>query len=228
MGFESKFVNCYELEHFLKDKLGKKINIYGVDNTNLFGEYFSQYRTYSEMFQPGLPFYIRYCLDGYIDGAFRISVGNVTKNSTVGEKLAALSDFYLALVKTYGNPTAFYTTKEDVEKLFTLQWSFANKEEVITKFKNNTYFDDANIDKLIIIDEKTDDVINHNLKDETKQIISEQIGLPFELLPLINENLEDYLMYTKGKKIEVPKGVMTDCLPVTSFEEKPKTRTLSK
>ena len=218
MEFKSKFVNCNELELFLKNKLGKKINVYGVDYTSLFGEYFSQYRTYSEMFQPGLPFYIKFC----IDGALRISVGNVTKNNTAGEKLASLSDFYLALVETYGSPIAFYTIKEDEEELFSLQWSFVNKDEDIAKLKNNT-----SIDNLIIIDEKPD-MVRGYFKDETKQIISKQVGLPFELLPLIDENIEDYFMYTKGEKLEIPQGAKSDCLTVTSFEGKEKTRTLSK
>ena len=226
MEFKSNAEDCNELYCFLKDKLGKKINFSGTAYTSLFsGEYFSPYRTYSEMFQPGIPFYIKFCKEGFL----RISVGsNVIKNTTAGEKLAALSDFYRALDETYGNPTVFYTTKKDDEALFSLQWSFVNKEEEIAKFKNDTYFDDASIDKLIIIDEKPNESLGYNLKDETKQIISQQVGLPFELLPLIDENIEDYLMYTKGEKLEIPQGAKTDCLPVTFFEEKAKTRTLSK
>ena len=71
-------------------------------------------------------------------------------------------------------------------------------------------------------------VRGYDFKDETKQIISKQVGLPFELLPLIDENIEDYFMYTKGEKLEIPQGAKSDCLTVTSFEGKEKTRTLSK
>ena len=135
MEFKSNAEDCNELYCFLKDKLGKKINFSGTAYTSLFsGEYFSPYRTYSEMFQPGIPFYIKFCKEGFL----RISVGsNVIKNTTAGEKLAALSDFYRALDETYGNPTVFYTTKKDDEALFSLQWSFVNKEEEIAKFKND-------------------------------------------------------------------------------------------
>ena len=226
----SKDEDCFELYKILKQKMGNKIDYYGTPYNALFsGKYFSHYRkphsNIDYLFESGLPFYFKFCKNGFL----RISVGsNIEKNTTVGEKLAALSNFYRILVEIYGNPTVFYTTKEDDEVLFSLQWSFVNKEEEIAKFKNDSYFDDASIDKLIIIDEKPNESLGYNLKDETKQIISQQVGLPFELLPLIDENIEDYLMYTKGKKIGIPKGAKTDCLPVTSFEEKAKTRTLSK
>lgn len=226
----SKDEDCFELYKILKRKMGNKIDYYGTPYNALFsGKYFSHYRephsNIDYLFESGLPFYFQFCKDGFL----RISVGSdIEKNTTAGEKLAALSSFYRVLVEIYGNPTVFYTTKEDDEALFSLQWSFVNKAEDIAKFKSDTYFDDASIDKLIIIDEKPNESLGYNLKDETKQIISQQVGLPFELLPLIDENIEDYLMYTKGKKIKVPKDAKTDCLPVTSFEEKAKTRTLSK
>ena len=129
-----------------------------------------------------LPFYFKYSKNEFL----RISVGSNHFGSSLGEKLAALSDFYEILSEEYGEPTLFYTTKEDEEGLLTLQWSFINKEEEIEKFKNGKYFDDAEVDKLIIFGEKGDTEKN-NLSDKTKQIISKRVGLPFELIYLVDD-----------------------------------------
>ena len=133
-----------------------------------------------------LPFYFKFNKDVFL----RIHVGSHSKDNSLGEKLAALSDFYEILSKEYGEATLFYTTKDDDEGLLGFEWDFVNKDKVINKFKNDTYFDDAHIDKLIIIGEN-----NQDLNDNTKRFISKSIGLPIELLPLINEDIDEFIKH---------------------------------
>lgn len=183
----SKAEDCGLLAAKLKEKKGYKIDFYGYINTPLpSGKYLSSYRIdKGERMSNGqcLPFYFKYSKNEFL----RISVGSNHFGSSLGEKLAALSDFYEILSEEYGEPTLFYTTKEDEEGLLTLQWSFINKEEEIEKFKNGKYFDDAEVDKLIIFGEKGDTEKN-NLSDKTKQIISKRVGLPFELIYLVDDD----------------------------------------
>ena len=229
MEARSKAEDCSELYCFLKSKLGKKIDYYGTPNTSLFSgmyylHYVNMHNDYGFLTNDNLPFYMKFCKNAFL----RIGVGkDIIKNTTAGEKLAVLSDFYLALVGTYGKPTVFYTTKDDDEELFTLQWSFIEREEEIAKFKNDTYFDDASIDKLIIFDEEKE-MLGYKLQEQTKSIIEKRIGLPFELLPLVDENIDDYIKYKKWKKLKAPEDAKTDCLPVASFEDKYKKKVLVK
>ena len=93
--------------------------------------------------------------------------------------MAALSDFYSILSKEYGDPTVFYTIKGDDKEFLTLQWAFINKEEEIVKFQNGTYFDDAEIDKLIVIGKNKENIESYSFNDTTRNFISRQVGLPF-------------------------------------------------
>ena len=134
--------------------------------------------------------------------------------------MAALSDFYEVLSEEYGNPTVFYTTKDDDEGFLTLQWSFINKDEEIEKFKSGKYFDDAEIDTLIIIGKEKNNIEGYSLSDKTKEIISRQVGLPFELLYLVDEDIESFVKHKSGKEMTIPVGAKVDGVPVTSFEKK--------
>ena len=148
--------DCFELFKLLKKNLGDKIDYYGTPYTALFhGKYFFQHRQpHSDidyLFDSGILFYYKFCKNGFL----RIQVGtSIHHNISIEERLSVLNDFYEVLSKKFGEPTVFYTTKNDDEELLSLHWSFINKEEDIQKFKNGTYFDDAEIDKLVIIDEQ--------------------------------------------------------------------------
>ena len=151
--------DCCKLARKFKKQLGDKIDFYGSINTPLpSGKYLSLYRrSNGEYFSYNcncLPFYFKFAENGFL----RIGVGSHSKDNSLGEKLAALSDFYEVLCEEYGEPTVFCTTKEDDEGLLTLQWSFINKEEEIAKFQNGTYFDDAEIDTLIVFGQKKDNI----------------------------------------------------------------------
>lgn len=214
----SKAEDCSFLAKKIIKKLGNKIEFDGAIRTGIpSGKYLSSYRKNNGEYMfngKWLPFYLKFSDKEFL----RISVGsNYLKGSSLGEKLAALSDFYKLFSREYGEPTVFYTTKNDDEKLLNLQWSFINKEEEIAKFKDGSYFDDAEIDKLIIIGENKE---KNCLSDETKKYIAMGVGLPFELLYLVDQDLENFVMHKNGKEVTVPTGAKVDGVPVTSFEKK--------
>lgn len=213
--------DCCKLARKLKKQLGDKIDFYGSINTPLpSGKYLSLYRrSNGEYFSYNLnclQFYFKFAENGFL----RIGVGSHSRDNFLGEKLAALSDFYEVLSEEYGEPTVFYTTKDDDEGLLTLQWSFVNKEEEIEKFQSGTYFDDAEIDTLIVFGQKRNNVDGYSLSDTTKKIISRRVGLPFELLDLADEDIENFVKHKTGKEMTIPEGAKVDGYPVTSFERK--------
>ena len=106
-----------------------------------------------------------------------------------------------------------------------MHWSFINKEEDIQEFKNGTYFDDAEIERLIVIGESRTQINNFQLSDTTRKSVASQIGLPFELISLADEDIEEFIKYKTGKPLEVPKDAKTDGVRVTSLAKK---RTLEK
>ena len=131
-----------------------------------------------------LPIHLKLSDDEFI----RVSISSSYKETEFGEKLAALSDFYEALKKEYGEPTLYYTIKNDEENSLNLQWSFIDKEQDIAEFKNNTYFADVDIDELIIINKPIETM---------KQIYSRRIGLPFDLIHLIDQDRTNYFKHKK-------------------------------
>ncbi len=216
----SKAKDCSILASMLKKKLGNKIDFYGSTYIEVpSGKYLSSYRRNNGEYMfngQWLPFYFKFSKNEFL----RISVGSNHYHSSIGEKMAALSDFYSILSEEYGEPTVFYTTKDDDEGLLTLQWAFINKEEEIEKFQSGKYFDDAEIDTLIILGKKKEKTEGYSLSDKTKEIISKQIGLPFELLYLVDEDIENFVKHKNGKEISNSEGAKVEGVPVTSFEKK--------
>lgn len=177
--------DCRELSIMLYRNLSDKIDFYGSTFINTpSGKYLSSYRKNQGeyLFQGNyIPFYYKYSNGEFL----RFSVGSTiySYTSSLGEKLAALSDFYEVLYKKFGQPTLFYTTENDNEELLSFQWAFKNKEEEIEKFKTNTEFDDANVETFILIDEKQEP--NEN-------------GLPNELSYLVEQDKENYFKHKSG------------------------------
>lgn len=197
----SKAEDCNLLANKLKKKLGDKIDFYGSTYIEIpSGKYLSSYRRNNgEHIFNGqcLPFYFKFSENEFL----RIGVGSNHRGSSLGEKMAALSDFYSILSEEYGEPTVFYTIKNDDEKVLTLQWVFINKEAEIEKFKSGTYFDDAEVDRLIVLAEKK---MLRGLSDKTKESISRVVGLPFELLYLADADIENFVKHKNGKEMIVP------------------------
>ena len=213
--------DCHLLSKKLKKELGNKIEFVGSTYTSILcGKYISSYRrNKGKMFLEDyncLLFYIKFVENGFL----RVSTGSYLCDNSLGERLAALSGFYKVLSKEYGEPTIFYTTKDDDEELLNLQWSFVNKEEDIKEFQNGTYFDDAQIDRLIVFVQKKEESEEYKFSEKTKQAISRQAGLPFELLYLVCEDMDNYIKHINGKEITIPNGSKIDGYPVSSCELK--------
>ena len=206
MNYVSKEDDCFELYFLLRSYLKDKIDYYGTPYNALFsGKYYSSYdESHSDLdylFKEGLPFNYKFNKEAFL----RISVGKcLDRETTMGEKLAALSDFYEAIRVVYGEPTVFYTIKDDDEEAVTFEWLFKEKEAEIKKFKEGTRFDDGKTDTLIIFGEEVK-TKGYTLNPETKKLISNQIGLPFEMLSILDENVEDFIKYKKGIKVKVRK-----------------------
>lgn len=211
--------DCFELAKKLNQKLGPKIEFYVNSYQEVIsGKYYSlswnRYTNYRDYCNDAVTFYLKFCKNGFL----RIGVGDYIGNSSLGHRLAVLSDFYEVLKEEYGEPTVFYTTKNDDENILNFQWSFCNKEEVIKSFENGTAFDDSQIDELIIIDPKYS-IYNGSLRESTRSFIGSNIGLPFLMSNLIDEDLENYIKYKKGKTIKCPDNAKVDFCKVTSLEK---------
>lgn len=185
--------DCKELAHIINSGIKGKIdfswNVYGQIMGGRYNCLLSKDDTSFE-FEIKEREQIKFSYKFLKDGFLRIGVGNnPLSKKTVGHKLAALSDFYQVLSKNFGEPTLFYTMENDDEEYLYFEWVFIDKKETIEEFKNNTFFDDGGkVKNLIIIGEQQD------------KFISNQLGLPIELLGLVEENIDDYIKY---KQIDV-------------------------
>lgn len=202
-----------ELSKKLQKELERKIEFYSSTNQEIVnGKYhslpFELYISYDKFIKDEVEFCYKYSKDEFL----RIKIKNGYSNKTMGHKLAVLSDFYQVFSKIFGTPTLFYTTKDDKDEVLGLEWSFKNREEYIGKFKNRTDFDATNIDKLIIINE------NQQLNNSTKRIIFKTIGLPSELLYLVDENIDEFIKYKACGAIERPTGPTIDEVSNKSLE----------
>lgn len=212
--------DCFKLARKLKQKLGEKIEFYeSIYQEVISGKYYSfsldKYTAFKDFRNDAVTFYFKFCNNGFL----RIGVGNYLGNDSLGHKLAVLSDLYEVLKEEYGKPTVFYTTKNDDENMLNFHWAFCNKEEVIQNFKNGTVFDDAEIDELIIIDSKHSNY-NGTLNEITRNSFEENVGLPFNMMYIVDEDIENYIKYKKGKKITYSDGEKIDFVKVTSIDKK--------
>lgn len=216
---DSNADDCLSLALLLERNLKEKIEFYGSVHLEVVsGKYHSlpykAYNRYADYKKDEVAFSYKFCENEFL----RITVGDSIYNRTTGHKLAVLSDFYEVLSEVYGIPTLFYTIKDDDEKSLNLQWSFCQKEEDIESFKNGTMFDDGEIDELIIIDEPKEKSSVYQLSEATRQMISRQVGVPFELIYLVDENIEEFLKYKKGEKIGYPDFARIDGYKIATPE----------
>lgn len=210
----SNIDDCYLLAKKLIKDLGDKIDFYGSIRTDtLSGGYLSSYRKNNREYMVNgycIPFYFKFANQKFL----RISIGsNYLKESSLGERVAALSEFYKILHEEYGEPNVFYTTKNGEEELLNLQWTFINNKEELEKFK----IDDSGIDKLIVIGKNNKE--GRGLKNETKINIARSIGLPFELLCLVEADLDNFIMYRRTDMIQSYYS-KENCRHESSFEKK--------
>lgn len=203
--------DCLKLARYLNQKLGGKIDFSGYIFEVISGKYYYNSDSVAKLLEDGLPFYAKFCEEGFL----RIGIGSSNPHTnSMGEKLAALSTFYEVLSEQYGEPTVFYTLKNDDEEMLSLHWSFVNKEEV-QEFKNGSYFDDGEIDKLIVIGESATQPDKYSFSDTTMKFMAKRIGLPFELIGLVDENIDDFIKYKNGNEEGVPGVAKTGEKPYT-------------
>lgn len=100
--------------------------------------------------------------------------------------------------------------------MLNFEWAFCDKEEVVKSFENGTAFDDDEIDELIIIDSEYSSY-NGRLSEKTRNFFEEHVELPFSMIHLVDEDIEDYVKYKKGKKITCPDGVRVEFVKITSL-----------
>lgn len=218
----SKANDCEKLAKYLKNKMGNSIEFeYNVHESIVSGKYFHYHREphsdLEHLFEDGIYFFFQYCENDF----FNFSIGTASHHKcSLGEQLAVLSAFYGVLSEKFGEPLVFYTLKDDDKQKINLQWSFINKEEDIKNFKNGTYFEDGEIDKLIIFGEQKVNAIGYQIGETARKNNSRVIGLPFNLFPLVEENMEDYVKYKTGKPIGIPEGARMDSTPVALYENK--------
>lgn len=191
--------DCLELCRYLRSKLKSKLCIYGSPSNPLVsGKYYEftgntnrgDYTTISN----GLRFYAKFNKEEFL----RIGVGDAySREVTFGEKLSGLADICSALSEKYGLPDVYYTTKDDDEGVLSLQWNFKDLELTHERMEYDCYFTDANIDKLIFIDNKQP--IKHDK-------FHDFVGLPKEMYGLVLDNLDDFQAAKHGYVNEKGKG----------------------
>ena len=132
------------------------------------------------------------------------------KENSKGKRLAKLSDIYEAFNKEFGEPSFFYSIKNDdkfgidryvyskdgsievastgFEETYNLHWSFKDEirdiNEVIAK---------PNVDEFIMIH-------NPDKNAFIDAVMTHRTGLPSELSDLVEANREEYIKYKKFDK----------------------------
>lgn len=187
----SKADDCHKLAFIINNELRSKISFEGSTYQEVVSGTHSSfplasYQDYRNFEMDKLNFSYKYCENGFL----RLSISKRIYASSLGHKLAALSDIYLALKKYFGEPTLFYTIENDNEETINIQWSFSHKEEDIKDFKDNKAFDDAQIKELVVFSEE---------RTEEEQQVEEELGLPLELSSLVAANLNEYMYYKNGR-----------------------------
>jgi len=213
--------DCYKLARLLDSKLREKIEFLGSTFLEVvMGNYHSlprnKYESFLEYRNDAVEFSYTFLENGFL----RISVSDSAyKKASMGHKLAVLSDLYEVLSEKYGEPSVYFTLKDDEENSINLEWAFIEKQETIDAFKKGTMFDDAEVEDLIIIGEEKENTSSYSLTNRTKELISKTIGLPFELIYLVDENIEDFVLYKKGERMSYPKDAKVDGYPIKTLED---------
>ena len=199
---DSTVCDCYHLSEQLLEKFGSRLVLYGCGGPcMLAGEYASfsneVYSDYTDLCENKIIFCCKY----YKGEFLRITVGNGLAERPIGHKLAALSDFYEIFKEEFGVPTLFYTMKDDAYGSLNFQWSMKDKEKDIENFKNGTIFCDTEVEHVIVMGEKKIDLKKRELDRSTQNVLDEGLGLPIDLLPLVNDNIDDFIYYKEDKDV---------------------------
>jgi len=144
---------AYELKKILGDKI--EINYFTLGQEVLTGKICLD-DTKLIRFN-GIDFNIKYSKGEFL----RINIGEIYISTPHEDKIDALKVITQALSKIKIDedlkielPDAFYEIKENGILIPYCEWAFANKDEYLSELKNNTMFDDADIENLIIFNEE--------------------------------------------------------------------------
>ena len=176
----------YDLTTDLRKKIDGKVYFVKL----WYGRYLSPYRVANKEFVSGST--IDFSID-FSSGSFlRIGVSSLKNIETsIGERMAALSDFYTVLSKEYGEPKMFYITKDFLGyEHINLQWMFNKRDKKTDSTDLNEYLDDQEDIKSVIM-------LGNNTYSE--KMATEKFLLPAKTLPLISMDLENYIMHRGGK-----------------------------
>ena len=218
--------DCYKLSKLLNSKLRDKIEFSGSTFLEVvIGNYHSLPYSRYESFLSYKYDVVEFCYTFLENGFLRISVSDSAyKKASMGHKLAVLSDLYQVISEKYKEPSVFYTLKDDDENSINLEWNFIQKEDTIEAYKNGTIFEDEQVKDLIIIGEQNK---TFSLNNRTKELISKNIGLPYEMIYLVDENIDEYVLYKKGE-IDQIEEVKDEGYPVKTLEDLEKEKKLIK
>lgn len=144
---------AYELKRILGDKI--EINFFTLGQEVLTGKICLD-DTKSLRFD-GIDFNIKYSKDEFL----RVNAGEIYVISSYIEKEQALKVLVDAISKIalrdnnyIGSPDAFYQIDNGGFYIPFYDWVWENKEEYLNELKNNTMFDDANIENLRIFNKE--------------------------------------------------------------------------
>lgn len=201
--------NCEKILKYLKLHMKDEISLESDPYfKTITGKYYTRKKMSADWKREYLPVSIEYADNKFL----KISIGdNYKYDSSLGEKMAALSNFYLIFKELFGEPIAYYTFKND-NRIY-LQWSFERQKEEIDELKGNV----SQLDELIIIGEE--DTNEFRLSNDVKKTMSRRVELPYEMISLLEDN-SDYSKYKLGKPISISYTGKIDGYPVTSFEKK--------
>ena len=218
--------DCYKLSKLLNSKLRDKIEFSGSTFLEVvIGNYHSLPYSRYESFLSYKYDVVEFCYTFLENGFLRISVSDSAyKKASMGHKLAVLSDLYQVISEKYKEPSVFYTLKDDDENSINLEWNFIQKEDTIEAYKNGTIFEDEQVKDLIIIGEQNK---TFSLNNRTKELISKNIGLPYEMIYLVDENIDEYVLYKKGE-IDQIEEVKDEGYPIETLEDLEKEKKLIK
>ncbi len=183
----SKEQDCFDLFGKLKSNMGNRLELFGSAFKPFVTGRF--YYNCNEKDRDNLPFYYKFNKDYFL----RVGIGTFYPGKTCfASKLYALSSFYQTIKEYYGEPSVYFTVKDGDEDIIFLEWIFKDKERIIEDIKNSDYFTDGFTNNVIEINEYND--FN---RSKAKELISKQLGLPFDLIKLVDNDPSTYLQLRK-------------------------------
>lgn len=184
--------DCASLAIELNNKLMSKIEFCGsIWQGEILGKYhaidLNHYEKHRDYLKDAIPFRIKYHKNGFL----QLTLSNNDKLSN-GFKLAVLSGFCEVLEEYIGKPSLFYIYKNANNLYYNMEWVNNNIDNVLDSIRKSCSLENFTIEELIIF---------KNTDDE----IFKAFHLPKEMLPLIEDNFDDFKNVKKGIPVKKEK-----------------------